>query len=77
MAPLLGVEQQHGQNWCARWDPCYNAPVTFWSGLLCMLIPAPRPAAKKPEGKCHMSIYDRRIALLMLGVAFWYLSMFE
>ena len=43
MAPLLGVEQQHGQNWCARWDPCYNAPVTFWSGLLCMLIPAAWP----------------------------------
>lgn len=37
----------------------------------------PCTSAKKPEGKCHMIIYDRRIALLMLGVAFWYLSMFE
>lgn len=40
MAPLLGPEQQHGQNWYARWDPCYNAPVTYCCGLLCVVVPA-------------------------------------
>lgn len=54
MAPLLGPEQQHGQNWYARWDPCYNAPVTYCCGLLCVVVPAPWAAEFEGPGLCDM-----------------------